>query len=895
MPARAFPGYNGGLMSGVRRSSSTRERVASMVDALLESRPAKLLLATLIVISVLPYPAFDDLLRPVYLTVFGVEFMCRAALLAMGHTPRTRPEFAFLAIDAGALVSFLPLEHWLSPEWRFAARFLRLARLLALLRFFRGLAINVYRVLTRREQLQQLGLITLAVSVLSFGSAVVLTNLDILHDYNGTARPDDFWDRMWWAFRQVESPDNLVRSVRGHPLLVGTSLALTIVGIFVFSYLIGIAANVVDQVVRAERRRPVVYQGHTLIMGAIQRSELLVREFVRMYFKNREHRRFRLHEVAAWLRSGGPRPRRGALPRMALLGKGQQPPGYLFDPGMRWVVYREGDPSDLHALNRVAAADAKRAVIIADRDAGDDADAITVARLGALRAQNRAAHVFVEVVRGETDRVVHAVGGEGTFSLNMSRFLGLLLCHHLIVPRMEDLLKELLTAQGSEFYTHVFVDPAEHRALARVEHPAASFRELARQAYAEHGLILAGVLLGPEPVHLQPAALIPVDRLATWVNPLGEPQPDGEALGAKRGEVPLANLRGIIGIADSYGPLRRFGSSLMTRSRSSMKPSEYSPSEHPASAHAAALVDRIRVPKRALRRVLIVGQSPALSSLVDGLARFVPEIDVHVVLRENKHLPRVLRDLGLQPHASHNLREPQGCSRELERGGRLTVRTTQERGLAQFTASCLSPAQTPDAMVFLADPDAVDVDARTVMEVLQFADVAGDTLSAQDAEPAAGGLRQFLVEIRAISRGAQLDEKVAAIMRAKHCAPVRVTLVSTDQIRNYFMVHSAFVPGVTAIYEQLLGARGQELVRLPVAPTSSDEPAASVTLTLAEIADALVDRECVPIAIELADQVVIRPSPQQTFDTASIRAIFAIGESDTLSDVFPATVFPETS
>ena len=41
----------------------------------------------------------------------------------------------------------------------------------------------------------------------------------------------------------------------------------------------------VDQV-RTERLRPVPYRGHTLITGPVHASEVLIREFVRIYAKN---------------------------------------------------------------------------------------------------------------------------------------------------------------------------------------------------------------------------------------------------------------------------------------------------------------------------------------------------------------------------------------------------------------------------------------------------------------------------------------------------------------------------------------------------------------------------------------------------------------------------------
>ena len=90
-----------------------------------------------------------------------------------------------------------------------------------------------------------------------------------------------------------------------------------ITGIFVFSYLIGIGTNVVEQVLRAERRRPISYRRHTLVMGDVHEAEALVTEFVAIYDKNRLLRRMAPTDIVRWLLGRGPRPRRRARPGSA--------------------------------------------------------------------------------------------------------------------------------------------------------------------------------------------------------------------------------------------------------------------------------------------------------------------------------------------------------------------------------------------------------------------------------------------------------------------------------------------------------------------------------------------------------------------------------------------------
>ncbi|MFT5359280.1 MAG: hypothetical protein ACI9KE_006523, partial [Polyangiales bacterium] len=124
----------------------------------IESRFVRVVLAVAIVVSLLPYESVEAILAPLLLVLFGTEFLLRVLLLAKGYVARPKTEASFLLIDFVALLSFLPAA-WLGvpPEMLRAAR---LARLAVLARFTRALAVDVYQVLTRREQVQQLLFVT---------------------------------------------------------------------------------------------------------------------------------------------------------------------------------------------------------------------------------------------------------------------------------------------------------------------------------------------------------------------------------------------------------------------------------------------------------------------------------------------------------------------------------------------------------------------------------------------------------------------------------------------------------------------------------------------------------------------------------------------------------------
>ena len=291
---------------------------------------SKALLAALVIISLLPFNrAFEDALRIPFLAIFGIELYVRFEAWQRRNEPQTRMILLAGAADVLAWLSFLPLELIIGEDRAQVVALIRLTRLLMLLRFGKGLARDIYTIMTRREQLQQFALVTGAVVALCFVSAVILAQLKISHDQDVAPH---FVDQLWWSFRQVESADNLVPSLQQNPILVGLSLMLTVTGVFIISFIIGIGTTVVDQIVRTERLRALAYREHTIVTGPVHSSEVLIREFVRIYAKNR--RIPSPEKLWTWLLHTNPFRNTRTFPRVALLGLADEPPAFLWEPLM---------------------------------------------------------------------------------------------------------------------------------------------------------------------------------------------------------------------------------------------------------------------------------------------------------------------------------------------------------------------------------------------------------------------------------------------------------------------------------------------------------------------------------------------------------------------------------
>lgn len=845
--------------------------VLSQLGALVEAREVKIVFAALVVISVLPFPVLEKKLAPLFLAAFGAELLIRLVLLIQ-HRKEHRPlERTFVFIDLLAFLSFLPIDKMLDERGMLVLTMLRLTRLLVLVRFAREIAADVYSIMTRREQLQQFGLVTAGVFTLSFASAVLLQHLNIGHQYDPNA-PDmngSFLDRLWWSFRQLESADNLVESLRVSPVVAMLSLTLTIIGVFIVSFIIGIGANIVDQVVRAGRRRPVGHSGHSLVIGPVHNTEVLVREFVKLYERNRPLRHITLRDIWQWLFRGGPRPRRHALPKLSLLGAEEDPPVYLYEPMMRWVMYRKGEGSDPEALERVSAKGARRAILLSKASAGPDADAMTLTALSAFRGLNAGAQVFVEMADSQNRPLMQAVGGPHTFVLDKPHFLGLFLGQHLLVPGIEKLYTDLMNIEGSELYTHIFVEPEELTALPKLSKEGElSFTGMMRAAYRKHGVILVGAFLG-EPNPKTESGFVPVETYARWLNPKDPHIKDErvKTLGGKIGMIPTKTLTGLIGICATYAPIHRYSLDLIMGKG-------FWPVLKRKTELGEGIVERLKGAVRVHhqhRRVLIVGFSEALPTLLKEIARSMPGVKIVLVLGERgderKSLDQRLSILGLS--ADRFAMAKEGMKTVLEGGAVLLTFIQKGQNLSAFAAECVAEIGAVDAAVFVSEPEAADRDARTTMRVLRFVQAL------ERNEVPKGERLQLLAEFVSEAKG----EQVRRFVDAKKCGfagadRLRLTIVCTERIKNYFMVHSAFVPGVTALYGELLGEGGQSIERLEV-PSLEEVPGGSFGfLDLIEI---FGERGQIPVALEMKDgSLNLNPAPQARFRLNEISAIFAL-------------------
>jgi hypothetical protein len=211
---------------------------------------------------------------------------------------------------------------------------------------------------------------------------------------------------------------------------------------------------------------------------------------------------------------------------------------------------------------------------------------------------------------------------------------------------------------------------------------------------------------------------------------------------------------------------------------------------------------------------------------------------------------------------------------ELPRGGTLHVFTHDAPDLARFAAERLRDMAPIEAAVFLCEAEGTDRDARTAMRVLRFLRML------EDGTVPRGERLHLVAEFLSVDKGTYLQRHVD-VRRCGFASvdDLRLTLIARETIKSYFMVHSSFVPGVSAIYDELLEERGQDVVRF-VWRSGADDG----TVTWGGVVEVLRRRGAIAIALERHDRsVTLGLGPDEVIPVADIAGIYAIAESASAS------------
>ncbi len=892
------PGNEGGsgLSLGLRRASARFE--------------VRLFLSACIVTSLLPMPGLREL-DPLFLVVFGVEFVLRALLVFYGasddphdHSGRSRWRWPsrgallLLLFDLVALVSFLPIVAHDTP-WM---RLLRLLRLMTLLSYWAPVMQDMRAVLLRRERSRQVLVMGAMVGLLSFTGALVLEQLEtgvgaVDYDEDGEVTPADkqFAVHLWWAFRQIQDPGNML-AAPGSGAAVAVSMVLTVFGLLLISFLIGLGTDVVREVMTVSHLRSPGLAGHTVIVHVNAATGPLLDELVRYYRKL-------LPEGSLsrrWLRQLLDNLRRVLMgPRYVVVGRSEERPAFLRRSDRARVVYRHAEAGHTDFMERADIGRAQRVVVLADLEA-QNPDAETIRALlaiyDALRAppgalptgsppttartpppsrqsiarrlaDQRASDGHATQARGRLliaeildernlpaawAAIDYGVGEVRTFVVLIERLIGLLIACTARIDGVGPVLEELLTSHGHELYTCFFAMP--ELAYACPDPP---------RLPGEHGAAMAALR---DRAFLRSARnfLVPVGLLYEETDASGFTSrkvalgTDGQAVAGERSWI------GFVAAAPNFGVVRDFCEDLRAppgqpgyAQQQAAQDAAQLGGTGPAAARCPAFVQQAQLP---LRRIVVCGFRPATVGLLEALVLAEPLAQILVMVDDEAALV---------------------AARE---------RFREHRNLGEYRMLTLSPgsfiAQADGSFVYQPHLHATLQCGRVYLAVgdrsalLQLVDLphgfghVGDLdlalllASRSDSGDARTIQALLALEVARTRNGRRSPLRVIAeVVDADLCARLRrrarlhgddqVQIYALESLRAAFLFQSVLIPAFNLVYGELMGPWGQGFARKQV-----DTPGAgscSFQALAARFADAGelllgIERRCDDgtVAVELA-------------------------------------------
>jgi hypothetical protein len=873
----------------------------------LERFGIRLLLTGAIIASLLPIDVLERL-EPAFFAVFVIEFTMRALALGAGWHPADREglgigvdarsvrplhgragAIALLLLDAVAMVSFLPAVAGLEgPRW---LRVLRLTRLLALVGYWAPIVRDLWGILLRRGRLRQVVLMGVVVAGLSFAGALVLhhagTAVDATDD--GVIDRDDasFENQLWWAFRQVQDPGNML----DEPLAVTVvlvSLALTVFGLFLVSFLIGLGTDVVHELLELSRIRPPGLRGHNVVVNITPSTRRLLHELMRYYRKllPTDAPLFTLR----WFRELR---RRGLVtPRFVVVGNSDEPPEFLRQPALARIVYRRRSDDEEEFLERTDLVVAKRIVLLADQsESNPDAETIRTLLTVVERIRDREQRPDVQplgrqrVVIAEVldeSNVAAAQAALATcatqfrgFAVPTEKLLGLFFAAILRRPGLGKLLDELLTSSGHEIYTCFFDVPSMGFRLGTTPRMGPTPRDVL------HKLLVRGLEPGGT------RRIVPIGLLT------GKDGDDSAvefdvAINPAADES-VERYRGFVALADNFRTVADFAASL---------PERFDGPAAPAPEPIEPVPELVRTHRRKSERVLVCGFRPGSIYMLEEILRSDPAARVLVLVHDEDARRRMLE--AFESHSQlvargllgerHGTFARAGEALHFHHGGGAHPTAALHLAVADWMASrhlvdlpCgFGHVAELDAIVLVAD-DPARSDARTAATVLKL----DALLAGRQGRP------RVLAEV--------FDDRLAGRLaaRARQLGHHGTECFSIQELRAFFLFQSVVVPGFDLVYAELLGSWGQSFVHKQIV-----EGTGTGSCSFQALALDLWRRGEVLVAVELrtADGFDVRVVPTEldqggSFSFADLHGVWVLApEASTPAPVrVPAPKPPSSS
>ncbi|MCC6624893.1 MAG: hypothetical protein IT385_26835, partial [Deltaproteobacteria bacterium] len=751
-------------------------------------------------------------------------------------TRRGLRAWLLLALDVVALLTFVPAVSDLLGDagW---LRLLRFGRLLLLVAYWSPLFRLGLEVLGRQDRFRQIGLLLLVTLLVAFAGAALLVHIPVSSvDFDGSGALDEadagFAARFWWAFRSLADNGNMLADPNEMAVVI-VSLGLTVAGLVFVSFLIGIATDIVKELVIAAGNRAPGWHGHTVIVHATPGLPRLVTELGAYYARLFRRPRFVVADV---------------LP---------EPPDGFRGAEMPRFRWRTLDPRGTELVDKTDLARARRVVVLARPEAAYP-DAHLAATVLNAREANRAAWIVAEALDPSSVSATAVAGGPRTVVVATERLLALWILAAVRRPDQLPIAHELVVSRrGREIYTcYLDADGLDGPGVAW-DAGATTFAAIVALAIARGGRVMPlGVVRG---VRGPDETLAPPER--------------GELVLSPPPDAPLGpDIRALVAIADHFDPVRDLALELVAGAASTAAPAAAEPPPALQPLPAA----------RRHRRVLVCGFRPATVELCASLLAEDEACEVTLVQRHEESVR-----LAAQAFLEHAPGDPRHALASAGRPARGRFEPASEDTFGWRPEDAGEPrvAMTPRLAIVRADwssdrtlrgleprvehvarYDLVvlpgshqpEYDGRTAMAVLKIADLVR-------AEP-----QRFAPDFTVVAGVAdhELGRRLEESFARAAGRPLRV--VMTEELRALTVFQAISVPGFAGIFEEVIGPRGQGFVQFRVAA-----PTPGRAWTFGALASSLAASRTLLIAVDLRDGRRVHASAER-FDEDAIVTLWTL-------------------
>ena len=526
-------------------------KLHALLKRIVDNHYIRLVMSALIVFSLLPHKNVSYY-NIAFAVIFGAEFVLRVLLLSFNSKKGVSlKELLLLLLDFAAVLSFIFAS--IAP-----ARLGRIARLVRLLYLSRivGQTIKDFISIAKRRW-YEVKLIVLTILIATLVSTVVMSAFDFKFDFDGSGEEHvtekTFTKVLWWSFRQMEDTGNLVKRspTKDSPIFL-ISLFLTLVGVMMMSFIIGIGNYLISEIIHHRKNGYVSFKNHLLVIIPKIRTLSLIERSVAMYEKNKDST---LWEQLIFLFK---------RQKFVLVSTTLDFPSYLYSKKFSTVEYRGGNVTDTQLLEKTNIPSARKIVVASNDLIGESADAHTLSTLLAIRSINKSERrlseqsphqkIFAEILYSQNAEAAAYAGGgmarcgnpakgnkkgdpcicpnpiggwtnqnktlfnssdnksitykcaykekAGAFCKHVTayakvcvpveqgKFMGLLTSSTLLFPGLETAFDDLFTESGSEIY---YEEMKQSKSLD-IKKLFEEFSEINRKVYFDHHAILIGVI-----------------------------------------------------------------------------------------------------------------------------------------------------------------------------------------------------------------------------------------------------------------------------------------------------------------------------------------------------------------------------------------------------------------